>query len=146
MRKYVYQTLSAAKLKDPTSLLLILEKSIAALQADRADKKHIYRMLASLGKRYYLNIGTFIQSFGVIDQHEPNCRSVIYKAKMVFCFAWWQQLKDKTGLPLYFGRHMLYIRDIQSYLFEENYSMIDETATFDVSKIPKEQLTSFIEC
>jgi hypothetical protein len=67
MRKYVYQTLSIALIAEPSLLTLILNKALGTLQVYKSDKKHIYRMLLSLGKTYYSWIDGLIDRLGILD-------------------------------------------------------------------------------
>lgn len=92
MRKYVYKTLAIVLLKDPNLLLLIIDKAVLTLQVYKSDKKHIYRMLKSLGQKYQPSIPGLLEKLAVLDSNEANWKNVIYKAKMVFCFEWWSQL------------------------------------------------------
>jgi hypothetical protein len=42
---------------------------------------------------------------------------------MVLCHAWWKKkafIADVIVLPPYFTKHMLYISDVEAYLFENN--------------------------
>jgi hypothetical protein len=119
MRKYVYQTLSIIHISDPSLLTMILDKVLITLQIYKSDKKHLYKMLMSLGKIYQHWIGSLVDSFAIMDSSEPNWKNAIYKAKMVFCYCWWKQLKDRSQTPYFFGRHMLYLKDVEPYLFED---------------------------
>ena len=91
---------------------MILEKIFVVLQQNKSDKKFIYRMLLCLGKKYAGWVNEIIGKLAILEQGEPNWKSVIYKAKMVFCYAWWSGLKDRDDFPFHFNRHMLYIKDV----------------------------------
>lgn len=54
----------------------------------------------------------------IFDTVEPNWKNITYKAKMIFCYSWWANFSSSQEIPQYFGRHMLYIKDIEQYLFE----------------------------
>jgi hypothetical protein len=69
-------------------------------------------MLFSLGRKYQANIHDLLEKLSVIDDHEPNCKSILYKAKMILCYHWWNNHFDHATLPSYFSKNMLYIRDV----------------------------------
>lgn len=101
-------------------------------------------MLILLGKKYLQWIEGIISQLLVVDQIEPNWKSITYKAKMVVCYAWWQQLTNKDQLPFYFSRHMLYIRDVEPYLFHDDSAMKAEPHWTDLTKMNPAHLISFI--
>jgi len=78
----------------------------------KSDKKSIYKMLFSLGRKYQTNIHDLPEKLGVIDDQEPNWKSILYKAKMILCYHWWNYHFGNVTLPSYFSKHMLYIRDV----------------------------------
>jgi hypothetical protein len=53
LRRLVYENLSLIRLNDISLIHLILEKVLMALQNYRSDKKHIYRALYELGRKYH---------------------------------------------------------------------------------------------
>ena len=73
-----------------------------------------------------------------------NWKNVTYKAKMIFCYKWWNCLKDRNQLPFHFSRHMLYIKDVESYLFEEDNTMKNESQWVNFKLIPFDKLNSLI--
>jgi hypothetical protein len=126
-------------------LLAILDKVFPTLQNNKSDKKFIYRMLMSLGKKYAHWVDKVIGKLNILDQNESNWKSITYKAKMIFCYQWWTQLTNRQHLPLHFSRHMLYIRDVEVYLFESNAVMRPESNRIDFSQMSNSHLVSLIE-
>ena len=64
-RRLVYENIEGVNLEDKYLLVLILQKCLAALQTYRSDKKAIYKLLMSLGKKYREDIGQFIKEIGL---------------------------------------------------------------------------------
>lgn len=53
LRRLVYENLSLVRINDISLVPLLLEKTLLALQNYRSDKKHIYRALYEIGRKYY---------------------------------------------------------------------------------------------
>jgi hypothetical protein len=129
LRRLVYENLSLISINNVSLILLLLEKILVALQNYRSDKKHIYRTLFELGRSYCSEIGKIFASLGVNEVEEPNPKNIGYKAKMVLCHHWWRRrafATDGIALPTYFTKHMLYIADVEAYLFEASSGCIQE--------------------
>lgn len=131
--------------------MLLLEKVLSALLNYRSDKKQIYRALYALGLRYSSEIGKIYGKLGLNEVDEPNCKNLAYKAKMVLCHSWWKSKyyqSESVRLPAYFVKHMLYISDVEAYLFE-NASMVEEAGNaIDVGALAQNlhHFIRFIEC
>ena len=145
MRKYVYETLSIMVINESSLLVIILEKIFVVLQLNKSDKKFIYRMLMCLGTKYQKWVKDIIGKLCILEQGESNWKSVIYKAKMVFCYTWWSGLQQRDGFPFHFNRHMLYIKDVEHYLFKEDNGMHGESYWIDFKAMPLDSLVGLIE-
>lgn len=72
---------------------------------------------------------------------------------MVLCHRWWKSRtfqRDSLTLPSYFTKHMLYITDVEAYLFESNNGSIQEEveSSIDFNGLLNNfhHLIRFIEC
>ena len=131
-RRLVYRILPGLEMSHPKHLILVLERSLVALQSYKGDRKAIYRMLVGVGRRGRGMVGGVLGELR-LPAEEPNWKNSSYKATMMLVYEWWRQGKADASVPLpcYFDRHMVYLADVESHLLERERAEEGDEETTD---------------
>jgi hypothetical protein len=100
----------------------LIDKVNSTLLTYKADKKYIYKLFFQLGLKYSNFIQTQVKKvYDFKKGEEPNWKNIAYKGKLILLFGCWSKMSSSTfsslNLPHYFVKHMLYIKDFESFLF-----------------------------
>lgn len=97
---------------------LLVDRVNNALIANKSDKKKIYSLYLQIGLKYKVFISNaFSRFYAYTDEEEPNWKIVAYKAKLVLLYHSMELIRD--GCPFYFIRHMMYMKNAEAYLFQQ---------------------------
>lgn len=93
--------------------------------ANKSDKRKIYSLYFQIGLKYKAFIaGNFRKFYAYNDEEEPNCKIVVYKAKLVLLYHSIEVIRESC--PLYFVRHMMYMKNAEAYLFQQESFIVEE--------------------
>lgn len=128
-RYYVYRLAAIVSISSEAGFLDFIDRLIKTLKTYKEDKVYLYRALRGIGSRckelILPNVKTILDVADLEDQHEPNWKNILYKARIVLianCFSeqYYEGLRSHSSqLPPYFLKHFEYIRDVEPYAFQK---------------------------